>query len=187
MKQFAIHSGRVTEWHACILMKFDFLDGWTAEKGSGWDLTKGKCYLLNHTAHVIETYVQNNRIHTLLYLVKLFLVNQFGGLIIQWSQVIGNGTVSVLKGSQGQGMVGYAFLWRSCAPVLFRCRKVRREWQEDQWADQRRDKEEAAARFRRKQEERQRQKEEMEKQKKKKEQEKIEREGETRYHLMRNP
>ncbi|KAK2567493.1 Bromodomain adjacent to zinc finger domain protein 1A [Acropora cervicornis] len=59
------------------------------------------------------------------------------------------------------------------------CRKVRREWQEDQWADQRRDKEEAAARFRRKQEERQRQKEEMEKQKKKKEQEKIEREGET--------
>ena len=101
--------------------------------------------------------------------------------------MIGNGTVSVLKGSQGQGMVGYAFLRRSCSPVLFRCRKVRREWQEDQWADQRRDKEEAAARFRRKQEERQRQKEEMEKQKKKKEQEKIEREGETRYHLMRNP
>lgn len=53
------------------------------------------------------------------------------------------------------------------------CRKVRREWQEDQWADQRRGKEEAAARYRRKQEERQRQKEELEKRKKEKEQEKI--------------
>lgn len=59
------------------------------------------------------------------------------------------------------------------------CRKVRREWQEDQWADHRRDKEEAAARFRRKQEERQRQKEELEKRKKEKDQEKIDREGET--------
>ena len=55
----------------------------------------------------------------------------------------------------------------------FRCRKVRREWQEDQWADQRKEKEEAAARYRRKQEERQRQKEELEKRKKEKDQEKI--------------
>lgn len=54
-----------------------------------------------------------------------------------------------------------------------RCRKVRREWQEDHWADQRKEKEEAAARYRRKQEERQRQKEELEKRKKEKEQEKI--------------
>ncbi|KAL9952948.1 hypothetical protein ACROYT_G040281 [Oculina patagonica] len=53
------------------------------------------------------------------------------------------------------------------------CRKVRREWQEDQWADQRKEKEEAAARYRRKQEERQRQKEELEKRKKEKDQEKI--------------
>lgn len=40
MEQFAVNSGRVTEWHACILVKFDFLDGWSAEKGSGWDLKK---------------------------------------------------------------------------------------------------------------------------------------------------
>ncbi|KAJ7377480.1 Histidine-containing phosphotransfer protein 3 [Desmophyllum pertusum] len=53
------------------------------------------------------------------------------------------------------------------------CRKVRREWQEDQWADQRKGKEEAAARYRRKQEERQRQKEELEKRKKEKDQERI--------------
>ena len=57
--------------------------------------------------------------------------------------------------------------------VFPRCRKVRREWQEDQWADHRRDKEEAAARYRRKQEERQRQKEELEKRKKEKDQERI--------------
>lgn len=53
------------------------------------------------------------------------------------------------------------------------CRKVRREWQEDQWADQRKEKVEAAAKYRRKQEERQRQKEEMEKRKKEKDQERI--------------
>lgn len=57
--------------------------------------------------------------------------------------------------------------------MFLRCRKVRREWQEDQWADHRRDKEEAAARYRRKQEERQRQKEELEKRKKEKDQERI--------------
>lgn len=64
-------------------------------------------------------------------------------------------------------IISYAFA------VFLRCRKVRREWQEDQWADHRRDREEAAARYRRKQEERQRQKEELEKRKKEKDQERI--------------
>ena len=65
-------------------------------------------------------------------------------------------------------MSNLVFVWVHC-----RCRKVRREWQEDQWADQRKGKEEAAARYRRKQEERQRQKEELEKRKKEKDQERI--------------
>jgi len=69
-------------------------------------------------------------------------------------------------------------LWKMLVALIFlcvpfSCRKVRREWQEDQWADQRKEKEEAAARYRRKQEERQRQKEELVKRKKEKDQEKI--------------
>ena len=62
---------------------------------------------------------------------------------------------------------------------VVRYKKARREWQEDQWADVRREKEEAAARYRRKQEDRQRQKEEMEKRKKEKE-EGVKADGETR-------
>ncbi|KAK3751462.1 hypothetical protein QZH41_000753 [Actinostola sp. cb2023] len=56
-------------------------------------------------------------------------------------------------------------------------KKTRREWLSDQWAEQRREKEEAAARYRKRQEERMKQKEELEKKKKGKENEKNQEDG----------
>ena len=47
--------------------------------------------------------------------------------------------------------------------VLFRLRKAKREWQEEQWADQRKDKEEAAAKYRKRLEEKAKEKEEKSK------------------------
>ena len=44
--------------------------------------------------------------------------------------------------------------------LLFRLRKAKREWQEEQWADQRKDKEEAAAKYRKRMEEKAKEKEE---------------------------
>jgi len=61
--------------------------------------------------------------------------------------------------------------------VTFRLKKTRREWLSDQWAEQRREKEEAAARYRKRQEERMKQKEELEKKKKGKENEKNQEDG----------
>ena len=47
--------------------------------------------------------------------------------------------------------------------VLFRLRKAKRELQEEQWADQRKDKEEAAAKYRKRMEEKAKEKEEKNK------------------------
>ena len=47
--------------------------------------------------------------------------------------------------------------------MLFRLRKAKREWQEEQWADQRKDKEEAAAKYRKRMEEKAKEKEEKNK------------------------
>jgi sRNA-binding protein len=49
--------------------------------------------------------------------------------------------------------------------VLFRLRKAKRELQEEQWADQRKDKEEAAAKYRKRMEEKAKEKEEKNKEK----------------------
>lgn len=57
--------------------------------------------------------------------------------------------------------------------MFFRLKKARREWLSDQWAEQRRVKEEAAARYRKRQEDRMKVKEELEKKKKEKDTEKI--------------
>lgn len=48
--------------------------------------------------------------------------------------------------------------------LLFRCRKAKRELQEEQWADQRKDKEEAAAKYRKRMEEKAKEREEKSKQ-----------------------
>ena len=86
-----------------------------------------------------------------------------------------------LASSSVSSWVAKIFFFSECSSCDFvvRYKKARREWQEDQWADVRREKEEAAARYRRKQEDRQRQKEEMEKRKKEKE-EGVKADGETR-------
>lgn len=47
--------------------------------------------------------------------------------------------------------------------MLFRLRKAKREWQEEQWADQRKDKEEAAAKYRKRMEEKAKEREEKNK------------------------
>ena len=52
--------------------------------------------------------------------------------------------------------------------VLFRLRKAKRELQEEQWADQRKDKEEAAAKYRKRMEEKAKEKEEKAKEKEEK-------------------
>lgn len=46
---------------------------------------------------------------------------------------------------------------------MFRLRKAKREWQEEQWADQRKDKEEAAAKYRKRMEEKAKEREEKNK------------------------
>lgn len=47
--------------------------------------------------------------------------------------------------------------------LLFRFRKAKREWQEEQWADQRKDKEAAAVKYRKRMEEKAKEKEEKNK------------------------
>lgn len=67
-------------------------------------------------------------------------------------------------------------LFFSCL-FAFRCKKARRDWQDDQWREQRQEREEAAARYKKRLEERAKQKEELEKKKKEKEQGKEEEEN----------